>query len=366
MQKQVKVINGSWRGIPVRNKLFTVKREWMPKEDAGYVIVHGTREGGLDDCACRIKCQRSDIEYVTGDVIMTEEDANTVEQKISNQLGSNQDFEKIYLENETEEEAMIRINKSFTMYEDIVKATCDGTIRGLIVCGPPGIGKSYTVEDVLNRRSMTQKLRNGESNFQIIKGYASPINIYKALYNFSAANNIIVFDDCDDALLDDTALNILKAALDSGETRTINWLAESRTLKAEEIPPFFDFKGSVIFLTNYDFERTTSQRLKAHMDAMLSRCHYLDLNISHQRDQLLRIKQVVEGGAILANYDFEGDEAAEIIQYIFDNADYLRELSLRMVKKIADLRKARPRDWKVFVESTCLKRQAKYARMLGK
>lgn len=361
----VRIKKGTYLSGPqerkVDGKTFELQKPWYQDSSGqGKVAVVGTVSGGLENRTCRIMCTRADIEYIDADGNIVADPVEKLPEV--KKIDSSIDYEKAFISGESEQEAMDRIRDTFEMFHNIATSVCDGTIRGLIVCGPPGIGKSHGVEEVLKRHNTFNHMKNKQPNYEIVKGYASPISIYKTLFNHSAKDHVVVFDDCDDALMDDTALNLLKAALDSGDTRTISWLAESRVLRAEDIPGRFDFKGNVIFLTNYDFERTTSPRLRAHMDAMLSRCHYLDLEISNQRDQLLRIKQVV-GDGMLKPYELPADQEAEVVNYVFNNADYLREISLRMVKKIADLRKARPNDWKAFVETTCLKRTAKFHRL---
>jgi len=164
-----------------------------------------------------------------------------------------------------------------------------------------------------------------------------------------------VFDDCDSILLDDVALNLLKGALDSGKKRKISWLSESRVLKDEGIPSTFDFKGSVIFITNLKFDKMKSQKLRDHLDALQSRCHYLDLTLDTQRDKILRIKQIAGDGVLFDGYDFSKDEQEEIIEYMDETKDNLRELSLRMALKIADLRKSFPNKWKAMANTTCVK-----------
>ena len=67
---------------------------------------------------------------------------------------------------------------------------------------------------------------------------------------------------------------------------------------------------------------------------------------------------------MLAPYDFSPEEEAKVQSFITDNADYLRELSLRMVKKIADFVKADPTGWHAMAESTCLQREAKFKRLV--
>jgi len=194
-----------------------------------------------------------------------------------------------------------------------------------------------------------------KNRFEVVKGAMSALGLYAKLYQYSDANNVLVFDDCDSILLDDLSLNILKAALDSSKKRTISWNTDSRMLRSEGIPDRFDFKGSVIFITNIKFEHVRSKKLKDHLDALESRCHYLDLTMDTQRDKMLRIKQIVADG-MLDSYDFEDGAAQEIVDFVWEQKNRLRELSLRTVLKIADLRKMSAHNWKRLAETTILKR----------
>jgi len=92
------------------------------------------------------------------------------------------------------------------------------------------------------------------------------------------------------------------------------------------------------------------------LDALESRCHYIDLQMDTQREKILRIKQVVTSGGMLERYAFEQSVQDEVVDFVVDNKDNLRELSLRMVLKIADLRKGFPKTWKAMARTTCMKR----------
>jgi hypothetical protein len=98
-----------------------------------------------------------------------------------------------------------------------------------------------------------------------------------------------------------------------------------------------------------------SQKLRDHLDALQSRCHYLDLTLDSQRDKLLRIKQIAKDGVLFADYDFDEAVQDDIIDFMHINKDRLRELSLRMALKIADLRKMSVLNWKRLAETTCMK-----------
>jgi hypothetical protein len=164
-----------------------------------------------------------------------------------------------------------------------------------------------------------------------------------------------VFDDCDSILLDDVSLNLLKGALDTGKKRKISWLSESSTLRREGIPESFNFNGTVIFITNLKFDKMKSQKLRDHLDALQSRCHYLDLTLDTMRDKLLRIRQIANDGQLFEDYEFDDETQDEIIDFMSHNATRCREMSLRMAIKIADLRKSFPLKWKAMAEVTCMK-----------
>jgi hypothetical protein len=98
-----------------------------------------------------------------------------------------------------------------------------------------------------------------------------------------------------------------------------------------------------------------SQKLRDHLDALQSRCHYLDLTLDTMRDKILRIKQIARDGVLFADYDFDPVVQDEIIDFMNDNQNRLREMSLRMAIKIADLRKMSVTNWKRLAETTCMK-----------
>lgn len=275
------------------------------------------------------------------------------------------DYEAQFMETETEEEAMERISDTFAMLDKITDAAARGVVRGLVVSGPPGIGKSFGVEKQLEAANMFRKLKGKDPLYEVISGGVSSIGLYQKLYYNRGKDQVLVFDDCDGVLFEEECLNLLKAALNSGDKRRICWNKESRVLATEDIPESFDFEGSILFLSNIDFDRSIAKgsRIAAHLEAIMSRCHYLDLEISSMRDKLLRIKQIVRDG-MLTPYDFTPEQEADIVSFVMDNSEYLRELSLRMVKKIADFVKADPNSWYEMAEATCLSKEAKFKRLL--
>ena len=335
----IRIIKGEYRNKPVRNIAFTLVSGYASGAKGNYVTVKN--DGNFPNCPDTIRIKVDSIqnfEYVTGDAVQD----NTVH------------FEKPTVV-ETDDEAMDRIRERFDILHEMTKATVSGDIRAMIVSGPPGVGKSYGVETEIEKACLFDKLAGKRLRAEVVKGSATPIGLYQTLYKYSDANSVVVFDDCDSILLDDVALNLLKGALDSGKKRVISWLSESSALRREGIPDRFEFKGSVIFITNLKFDKMKSQKLRDHLDALQSRCHYLDLTLDTMRDKLLRIKQIAKDGVLFADYDFNEYAQDDIIDFMHVNKDRLREVSLRMALKIADLRKSFPGNWKRMSETTCMK-----------
>jgi len=164
-----------------------------------------------------------------------------------------------------------------------------------------------------------------------------------------------VLDDCDSVLFNEDALNILKAALDSGSRRKICWNSDSSFLRREGVPSEFYFEGSIIFITNLKFTNVRSHKIKDHLDAIMSRCHYLDLSIDHTRDKILRIKQIARDGGLFDTKGLTKNQEDEIIEFMIENQNKLREISLRMAQKIADLVKLSDDRWQRMAMVTCCK-----------
>ena len=213
-------------------------------------------------------------------------------------------------------------------------AVANEVVRGLIVSGP-GVGKSFGVGKDSEEYDAMAKL-SGCKKTEIVKGAMTPIGLFQTLFNNSDPGDILVFDDCDSILFDEVCLNMLKAVLDSGKKRTITWKAESNVLRREGVPDRFDFKGGCIFITNVNFENVRSKKIRDHLEALMSRCHYIDLGLDSTSDKFLRINQIVRDG-MLKEYKFSKEMEKEIVDFMIPKSARLREISLRMVLKIADL-----------------------------
>ena len=296
----------------------------------GYVTVDGNAVNGFPDRNIKIKVSSAESYEDAGKAKVTERE-------------------------ETDEETIDRLRERFDMLEDMTRACKKGDVRAMIVSGPPGVGKSFGVEKVLGRHDMIATLSESQPKYEVVKGAMSAIGLYCKLYKFADKDNVIVFDDCDSVFSDELCLNILKAALDSKKTRRIHWNTDSFKLRNEGVPDSFEFKGSAIFITNIKFDNVKSKKMRDHLEALESRCHYIDLTIDTEREKMLRIKQITEDG-MLNEYGFHESKVDDIVDYVDINKKKLRELSLRTVLKIADLAKAFPDKWEAMAENTVMKR----------
>ena len=252
---------------------------------------------------------------------------------------------------ETDTEISQRISDRFEILEDLAIGSTSGEIRSLIVSGPAGLGKSFTIEKTLNQWDP-----NG-TNYTIIKGYVRATGLYKTLFAHSAPGQVVVFDDADTIFFDDTSLNMLKAVCDSTENRTVSYLAESQLFDdgtAERLPKSFEFHGTIIFITNYDFDAMIEKghKLAPHLLAMMSRSHYIDLSMKTKRDYMVRIHQVISKG-LLDNVGLTHVAQQEVVSFLDANKDTLRELSIRVALKVASIRKLKEQKWEKIAKITC-------------
>jgi hypothetical protein len=340
MTATIRILNGSYRNQPVANAEFELVRGFQTGARGGFVTVKSAGHFGPEFDVVRVRVNSiQDIEF-TGDAVS---EHKTIPFKNQPRV-------------ETDDEVMDRIEQRFNILDDMTKAAIAGDIRAMIVVGPPGVGKSYGVEFQLEKAGLFDVMGNRKVKYEVIKGAMTPIGLYCTLYKHSDPRNVLVFDDCDSILQDDLALNILKAALDSGKKRRIHWNSDSAMLRREGVPDQFDFKGSVIFITNLKFENLKSKKLQDHLEALQSRCHFLDLTLNTTRDKILRIRQIFRKGDLFQDYDFTPEQGEAIVEFMQDNHARLREISLRMALKLADLTKVSA-NWRALAESTCMRHE---------
>ena len=348
MKKYIRIEEGIYRGADQSGRIFPLVKDYQKNStrEGGFVTVNTTEQQGYEGLD-KVRINVPNIAAIT--IVPEAEYLRFKESEPTTPVAGT------HLK-ESDEEAIERISARFAILNEMTEAIAQDQIKGMIVSGPPGIGKSYGVETSLMKYSTFDDIAGRERKFEVVKGAMSAIGLYKKLYQHADKGHVVCFDDCDVILYDDLALNLLKAALDTGRKRTLQWGTESRFLHAEGVPNSFDFNAGIIFITNVKFDNVKSKKLRDHLEALQSRCHYLDLTIDSMRDRMLRIKQIVRAG-MLEKYMMPRSEQERMIEFIFNNRNKLREVSLRMVLKIADLWKMAPDRYQALAEQTCMKQR---------
>jgi Asp-tRNA(Asn)/Glu-tRNA(Gln) amidotransferase C subunit len=339
MQIYVKVQEGQTRqGTDVSGRTFALLQQAKKDQEGYFIVVDGTPYDDLRNGRCRI--------YI--------KDIQSYEPTTENSMPKAVLNAAVAAKSDTE--ILNEIKETFDILRDMTGAIASGIVKGLVVSGPAGVGKSHTVETTLQENlDVLGKMRGVKNMYEVVHGAMSASVLYEKLWTFKDVCNVLVFDDCDGILYDEDALNILKAALDSKPVRKIHWNTNSHILERKDIPNSFEYQGSIVFITNIDFTQVRSPRISNHLSAIVSRCHYMNLGINTVREKILHIKNIVDSTNMLNSHEFTASEKQEVMDYVLTNAEKLREISLRSCLKVADLRKAMPDRWQRFADKNVLK-----------
>ena len=348
----VTILRGSWRGKAIRNKTFTILKGFKvgATSGKGFITVDGTDLCGLP--TARIRVSGSKDFTING----TFDDPIAIAAAEKNMVP----HEPEPISNETDEEILARVNQRFEILNKLTVGARSGDIRALFVCGAPGVGKTFGVEKTLRECGLVDKIgsdrHEGSRAYKICSGSISPIGLYVQLHEFKEENKVLVLDDSDEVFNNEEALNLLKAALDTSKKRVIHWNTDSKTLRKEGLPNSFEFKGSVIFISNKNFHLVRSQKLRDHLVALMSRAHFLDLTVHTEREKMLRIKDLVTNKNMLAEFNLNHEASTSVMNFLCQNKARFNELSLRTVIKLAGLARtfADNEEWKTIAEMSMM------------
>ena len=125
---------------------------------------------------------------------------------------------------------------SYTELEDYVHAFAAGHLQLLMLFGPPGVGKSRCVRQVLNR------------GVGWISGQATPLGIYLEAYQHR--HQPLVLDDVDGLYADRSGIRLLKALCQSEPIKTLSWHTATPILRRREVPSQFTTSSRVALIGN--------------------------------------------------------------------------------------------------------------------
>lgn len=277
------------------------------------------------------------------------------------------------IDHRTDDEVLAETITRFDTFYRVTKGATQDDLNALIVSGAAGVGKSYTAEWVLESAADTVEYettkglsfneRSVPSGFRhtTIKGTITAIELYSLAYEYRFMNNVIVLDDSDRIFDDEEGLNILKALLDTSTVRKVTWLSDHTRFKGDDgLPRQFDYKGSMIFLTNKDFQSAIdgTGRVKKnaeHMAALMSRSIYLDLKMHSRREITLWVKHIVTENKILQKIGLNSSQERLAVEWIVKNMNDLREISIRTALKVGRFMKMDAKNWEVDAKVTLLR-----------
>jgi hypothetical protein len=218
--------------------------------------------------------------------------------------------------------SIFTISQRFEFLGNLTQMVIGGVTPSLIIVGEGGLGKTHSVTQSIKNTDM------GESDYVFFKGYSTARGLYNTLFDNNG--KLIVFDDCDSVLEDKVALNILKSALDSYETRTISWMAKMN--KNDVYPQQFNFTGRIIFISNKSKEDMN--------EAILSRSLTVDLTMT-PTDKIDRMSAIL--GSILPEYTLDAKvEALDFLKTVKDEVS----LNMRMLIMVTKMRATYPNNWR--------------------
>ena len=167
----------------------------------------------------------------------------------------------------------------------------------------------------------------------------------------------MLLDDVDRIFGDEEAMNILKAALDSSVVRKVCWGKNSRFLDDEGIPNSFEYSGQVVFITNTNPDKIIAKegRMSPHMNALISRCVFLDLCIHEPSEIIVRIEQVIKNSTLLNDIDLSEAESKILVNWMKLHTQQLRSVSIRTVLQLAGFIKTSPESWEDLAYATLVK-----------
>ena len=234
------------------------------------------------------------------------------------------------------------------------KETLKAKFPHTYIYSPPGLGKTFTVEKQLNISGMQNYTISGN-----VSMFAFGISL--AVIRYNSMNDkpiIIVVDDCDEILKNETNINIMKNILSGNKvydyqmslqsqwkglssTQQEAILAHSSSNKLGFTVPTDNF----IFVFTSNFKLPTDDDVKnardkmqakankmAHLNAIRSRCRPADFDLT-DNEQWGWIADVVMNENCV---ELSHNEEVILLDWMYNNWDNMNERSIRTAEKMAE------------------------------
>ena len=243
----------------------------------------------------------------------------------------------------------------FGKMRDLTKVVSRGFRNSLIIYGGPGTGKTFVVTQTIKDEGLKKN-----QDWFLIKGKITTSSLYQTLF-IHRKGSLLLFDDTDSVWGDSDSANILKAALDSYDERTISWVSPRTTnvslmtddakeeyndtidvkLQSDpeakiKLPSEFNYEGKIIFISNLPYEKFD--------DAVLTRSAKIDMTIT-QEQMFMRMKSILPH---LGSKEVPVEAKEEILEFLqsVSRAGILNGVSMRTYVAAEDLYRSGLPNWK--------------------
>ena len=228
------------------------------------------------------------------------------------------------------------LERGYSSVESFIEKICQGSLRSLIINGPHGVGKTFSVESFLKKHASRK--------YKLVAGHMTTLSLYGNLYHYREAGNVLVLDDIDSVMSKIEGVNILKAAMDTKPSRRINWESPSGMLNKLDVPTGFDFQGSVILISNVSFG-SSGGKIGAHLEALKDRSFTLTIANNSRESLFKQLCFMVMKKNLLDSFSLSSIQIQDILKYVENNMESLPKISLRLAIKLAQLVKESPDNW---------------------
>lgn len=237
------------------------------------------------------------------------------------------------------------LERRYASVESYIKELSNGRIHNLIINGPAGVGKTHAVEKFLDAYA--------HGRFKVVKGHMTPLSLYGNLFFHRDPNNILVLDDIDSVFKKIEGVNLLKAAMDTGSVRRINW-ESSNALKGVGIPDSFEFKGKVILISNIGFAVARKNSISAHLDALKDRSFNIAVADNTKESCFKQVCFMVLKKDMLNTFKLKYEQHIELLEYLKEHIIEIEKISLRTAIKLAQLMTISPANWRDMADTGLL------------
>ena len=210
-----------------------------------------------------------------------------------------------------------------------------GQARSLVAKGPGGVGKTYSIEASLAQYAGDAWIK--------INNKTSPIDLYIELYRYKDKGCVVFLDDADSIYSDTDGINLLKAAMDSIPTRTLNWHTKTHFLTAAGVPTSFEFNGGVVIATNVGYDNQNPRMLKK-LSALDTRGYQSILARPTIDDEMAMVCYMVYVKGMLHNRNLSTHEVTMLLDWVNDNKE-AKAVNLRALDTLCNIYTADKQNW---------------------